>query len=169
MTENPPHNLISVRNLKQLRNYWIGLRGSRPMPKPDNFSLVDMPPEFLPVVALADVFYDPLEFQYRYVGENIVKLSGRDATGLKLDEKLYGNNTQRMLWAFNACVEQKTPVAVRERIQVISTAWFTVEVILLPLGDANGKVSRILSGLEKSSVLPEKKQGNNRLVLDWKA
>jgi hypothetical protein len=136
------------------------------MPARADFDPVDVP-QILPNITITDVFYDPLRFRYRLIGTAITELTGRDATGKWLDRELYGDNLDRMLWTFQSCVEGREPVAVRQQAQFPNRDWVTVEVLLMPLGDRDDRVSQIIScliALDEGGVIPP--MGTSH-ILDW--
>ncbi len=157
---------ITCSTLLNLRDYWRTLRGRKTMPGRHDIDPVDIP-TLLSKIALVDVFYHPLRFRYRLVGTSIVQLAERDATGDWLDEKLYGDKLERMLWSYKTCVQQQAPVAVREHVLFADKDWVVVEVIILPLGRGEGDVEIVLAGVDvvtEDVFIPKKGQ---RLVLNW--
>lgn len=124
---------------------------------------------YLSIVALVDVFEDPLRFRYRLVGTRITELAGRNATGKWLDEDLYGDKTEDMLWAYKKCVANKKPVAVRELVQFVDKSWVTVDVAMFPLGDADGNINIILTAVDGTSPDAKIPGPEKCYVLNWKA
>lgn len=155
--------------LRGLRDYWLGLLGEgRAMPAPEAVDPVAIP-MLLPHVVLADVSHDPLRFRYRLIGTKVTALAGRDATGRWIDLDLYGDNTDRVLWAYRRCAETRAPVAVRESVQFVDKDWIVIEVMLMPLGGTNDQVDRVLAGVDtvvhpKDAPMPDRRQ-----ELDWRA
>jgi hypothetical protein len=170
-TPKPPAGAAVLTSdiLRSLRDYWLGLRADgRATPAPEAVDPVAIP-RLLPHVVLADVSHDPLRFRYRLIGTKVTALAGRDATGRWIDRNLYGDNTDRVLWAYRRCVETRAPVAVRESVQFVDKDWIVIEVLLMPLGGADDFVGRVLGGVDtvdhpKDAPLPDR-----RLELDWRA
>lgn len=55
--------------------YWLARRGERRFPSRADIEPTDIP-HFLSGIMLLDVYYDPLDFEYRLIGGDIVKRSG---------------------------------------------------------------------------------------------
>ena len=154
--------------LRELRDYWLGLCDTRQvMPAPDAVNPAAIP-RLLPYVVLADVSHDPLQFRYRLIGTKITALAERDNTGRLIDRDLYGDNTERMLWAYRRCVATRAPVAVRERVQFIAKDWIVIEALMLPLGGTAAAVDRVLVGVDVVDDPIRDLPGDIRLELDWR-
>ncbi|USG61918.1 PAS domain-containing protein [Sneathiella marina] len=159
-------NKISSITLIELRDYWLEKRRSRKFPARADIDPVEFP-NLLPQIALVDVTYDPLRFRYRLIGTTITAISERDATGHFIDENLYGERTENMLWAFKTCVHTKTPVAVREQVQFVKKERVVVEVLVLPLGETDDRVDMALVCLEIINSLEKAPAMGTSLTLDW--
>jgi hypothetical protein len=159
-----PDHITSV-NLQQTLGYWFTARGSREFPERADIDPTDIP-RLLPHVVLTDVFHDPLRFRYRLIGTAVTAMAGRDATGRWLDEELYGENLDRMLWAYRKCVDDRAPVAVREQIQFADRDWIVIEAVLLPLGSQGGRIDVILSAVDTIDPSVERPPQGTRLLLD---
>ncbi|MFC4272292.1 PAS domain-containing protein [Sneathiella chungangensis] len=157
---------LSSPNLLEIRDYWTALKKDREIPARGDFSPASIA-RHLPIVSLTDVFYNPLRFRYRLLGTRITELAGRNATGKWLDEELYGEKTDDMLWSFRQCVEVKHPIAVREQVQFVDKSWVIVEVALFPLCDEEGRINVILSALDTASLNTETPPDGTCFILDW--
>lgn len=164
---------ITCGVLIELRDYWNRLRGDRRMPARQDIDPVDIP-RLLRHLAMADVFADPKQdaahpwaFRYRLIGTKVVGIAGRDNTGRWLDAELYGDNLDRMLWAYRQCVKTAAPVVVREAVLFATREWVVVEVILLPLGDDDSEVATILVGLDTIELDVEKPKRGTSFLLNW--
>jgi hypothetical protein len=162
-----PDRITSV-NLQQALDYWMAARGSREFPERADIDPVDIP-RLLSHIVLTDVFHDPLRFRYRLIGTAVTAMAGRDATGKWLDEELYGENLDRMLWAYRKCVGDQAPVAVREQIQFADRDWIVIEAVLLPLGSPGGPVDVILSAVDTIDPSVARPPQGTRLVLDTRS
>lgn len=150
--------------LRGLRDYWRDLRGARAMPSRADIDPAHIP-SLLPYVFLVDVAGTPPVFRYRLIGTEITKMAGRDATGCLLDEGLYGDNTDRMLLTYRACVADRSPKAVRETVQFVDKDWITVEVLLVPLSPDGGDITMIFGGVD--IVDEDARFDRPREELDW--
>ncbi len=164
----PTTKPITASSLLSLRDYWISAREKREFPARRDIDPLHIP-KVLPVLTLVDVFHDPLRFRYRLIGTKITEMAGRDATGKWLDEELYGDKTDNMLWIFRSCSTQKAPIAVREKIQFIDKSWVLVEALAVPLGETDEKVDIIMICVE---IVDDPLLDHPRDVsytLDWRA
>ncbi|MAZ02908.1 MAG: hypothetical protein CMN56_07200 [Sneathiella sp.] len=159
---------LSSDSLKGIRDYWMSLRGSRKMPTRPEFDPTAIV-RHLPYVTLVDVFEAPLRFRYRLIGTGITELADRDVTGKWLDEGLYGEKTEDILWAYKKCVTEKQPIAVREQVQFVEKTWFTIDVILLPFGDSDGNINVILGALDLTAGGAETPGIKRSYILNWEA
>ncbi len=159
---------LASAKLRELRDYWLSARGERRMPSRRDIDPIAIP-KLLPFIVLTDVLQDPLRFRYRLIGTAITALTGRDVTGLWLDEELYGDNLERMTWSFRTCAETMAPVAARQKAQFPDRDWVTVEVLLLPLGDRDDTVEVIISGLNVLDKDATQPPPDCRYLLDWQS
>ncbi|MEH6524468.1 MAG: PAS domain-containing protein [Sneathiella sp.] len=157
---------ISSDTLIELRDYWLEKRRSREFPARADIDPVEFP-KLLPQIALVDVTYDPLRFRYRLIGTTITAISERDATGHYIDEDLYGERTENMLWAFKTCTDTKAPIAVREQVQFVKKERVVVEVLVLPMGKTDDRVDMVLLCLETINSLKKAPAMGTSLMLDW--
>jgi hypothetical protein len=59
----------------EFHDYWLARRGSRRFPRRADIEPTDIP-HLLPGIVLLDVYYDPLDFEYRLIGGDVQKRSG---------------------------------------------------------------------------------------------
>jgi hypothetical protein len=59
----------------EFHRYWLALRGERRFPTRKDIEPTDIP-HLLSGILLLDVYYDPLDFEYRLIGGDIVARSG---------------------------------------------------------------------------------------------
>ncbi len=157
---------MSSSSLREMRDYWLRLRGDNQIPTREALNPADIT-RLLPKLVLTDVFEDPQRFRYRLIGTQVTALAERDATGKWLDEELYGDDTEDMLWAYKKCVHDKSPLSLREHVQFVDKSWVVVEVLFLPLGNAERTISILLSAVDivdESVEIPAK---GSSFILDW--
>ena len=153
--------------LHQMRDYWLSARGSRQMPSRRDIDPISIP-HLLPNIVLTNVFRDPLRFRYRLIGTAITAVTGRDATGRWLNEELYGDNLDEMLWTFRTCAESRAPVAVRQKAQFPDRDWVVVEVLLVPMGNTDDVVEVIMSCLSAVDKDVKQPSADTGYILDWR-
>jgi hypothetical protein len=151
--------------LRAIRDYWRDRSGVRKMPARRDIDPSDIP-KFLPHVTLADVFHDPLRFRHRLLGTFITGFYERDATGKWLDEKLYGPNTEGMLWLYRECVRRRAPTAVRQAIPFVRKDWVTLEGVLMPLSDDGDQINILFGGIDVMPGTTSSEERIKRIVLD---
>lgn len=66
----PDPEIVSASDVLEFHAYWLRIRGDRPIPSRVDFDPADIV-HFLPGVLLLNVLDDPLDFEYRIVGENV--------------------------------------------------------------------------------------------------
>lgn len=158
---------ISSKSLSAIRDYWVNLRQDRLMPRKQDFSPAAIA-RHLPNITLVDVFQSPLRFQYRLVGTRITELAGRNATGKWLDEELYGDRTDDLLWMYRNCVSTRQPVAVREQIQFANKSWLNVDVVAFPMSDSDNKITTILGAVDLAKTDAKLPSPGASFVLNWR-
>lgn len=159
---------ISSESLVEIRDYWIDLKQSRLMPTKQQFNPAAIV-RHLPHVVLVDVFQEPLRFRYRLLGTKITELAGRNSTGKWLDEDLYGDKTDDVVWMFKSCALSKQPIAVREQIQFVDRSWVTVDVAAFPLANTKGNITVILSVVDLTPVDAKLPAPGTTYILNWQA
>lgn len=76
--------------IRALYDYWLSIRPAPDLlPGRQHVDPIDIP-ELLSNLWMIDVVREPLRFRFRLIGTEIVKFTGRDVTGLWLDEFLEG-------------------------------------------------------------------------------
>lgn len=168
MNHLPRKAPMASRKLHDLRDYWMSRRNGKAMPSRGDIDPTAIP-RLLPNITLTDVLYNPLRFRYRLVGTGIVAMAGRDATGQWLDQELYGDKLQEMLWGFTRCVERKMPMALRESVLFVDKKWVVVEVLFLPLAEQDGAINMLLSGVTILAEDVEIPPPDCSYVLDWQS
>ena len=89
--------IVEAPNVRALYDYWLRLRGKRRFPAKAQIDIADIP-HLAASLMLLRVTYDPLDFEYRIIGDDIVNRLGnmkgrraRDAALLNVDSSAYRN------------------------------------------------------------------------------
>ena len=89
--------IVSDKRVLEFYRYWLARRGERCFPRRSDIEPTDIP-HLLSGVTLLDVHYDPLDFEYRLIGEDIVSRLGslkgkrvREAALINSDSSAYDN------------------------------------------------------------------------------
>ena len=135
--------------LLQLHAYWERKRGTRPAPTRKEIDPAEIV-SLLPHVFLIEAVGMPLRFRYRLIGTAVVELTGRDLTGHLVDENLERAKFAALVEPYEAVIRQARPVAKKGRtIWIEDRETLEVEVLLLPLADAQNEVTLILGSVVK--------------------
>lgn len=120
---------------------WKGKRKGRIAPQRKDFSPVEMK-QCLPLIALHDIFHDPLRQKVRLLGTEIVRSTGMEVTGQFLDDLPNTGPVQtRVKWVVNHC----KPLLVTGLPLIWSAYDYKhYDVLILPLVDDDNKVVMIL-------------------------
>ena len=154
---------------RAVRDHWLALAAGRPMPAWHEFDPVAVP-RLLRHLVVVQVTHAPLAFRYRLIGTYVTAIAGRDATGRALDETLYGDRLEAILWSFRRVATTGQPVASIGHVNFSKRDWIATEHVFLPFGPPGGPVDIILSGLDR-------RDGDPRLaavpsggagMLDWR-
>lgn len=135
---------VSQKPLIELWHYWNKKRGTRLMPAPADL-VPDEIPHLMPYIFLLDVLHEPVRFRARMLGASVKDFIGRDSTGVMLDEKLYGEETEDALSILKLVVDTKGPIGIWGPETLRETEWEEKEAIILPLG-TDGRVDILLGG-----------------------
>lgn len=137
-------SLFKTAVVRLVYEYWLGkcVRGRLPR-------RADLHPEemrgFLPYVFLVDVTQAPLAFRFRLVGTKIAEWSGKEFTGLAVDEDAYGPNWRRVFDLYANVVDNRRP-----RLDIWDAPWVSREFVryerlVAPLS-SDGQVIDMLFG-----------------------
>jgi len=158
--------------LKQLHTYWEGKRGARPAPTRAEIDPAEIV-RLLPHVFLIDAVGVPPCFRYRLVGTGVVELTGRDLTGHFVDDNLEPAKFAALVEPYETVIRQASPVAKHGRtIWIEKREALEVEVLLLPIANAQGDITIILGsvirlGDERVNVLRQPAQRIEYADLAW--
>jgi hypothetical protein len=71
----PDPAIATNARVLEFYHYWLARRGNRRFPSCRDIEPTDIP-HLLSGIVLLDVYYDPLDFEYRLIGGEVVKRSG---------------------------------------------------------------------------------------------
>jgi hypothetical protein len=71
----PDPAIVTNARVLEFYHYWLARRGNRRFPSRRDIEPTDIP-HLLSGIVLLDVHYDPLDFEYRLIGGEVVKRSG---------------------------------------------------------------------------------------------
>jgi len=125
--------------------YWEQQRRGKPLPSRLDIDPHDIAP-LLPQVYLVNVAYDPLDFQYRLLGTEIVDHSVADYTGRRLRD-LPEQRPPSQIWAlYKEAVEGRRPVCTR--VPYLHIPGRSVEMLATPLSSDGQRVDMLFGVIE---------------------
>ncbi len=138
--ENLEHN-----PLRFLMDYWQRLRQADGLPRATAIDPVEMRPA-LGNVMLLDVLDGGTDFRYRLYGSKIAERAGFDMTGKRVSD--IGTSTAVatfFTYVYQAVLKRREPIYTEHRppAAIRVTKWYR---LILPLGDADGAINRLLVG-----------------------
>lgn len=137
----PPNAAPKIR---ALFDYWQKIHPEAGLPGRQHFDPMDIP-QLLPNIWMIDVKQEPLCFRFRLVGTEIVKFTGRDATGLSLGEVYPEYKTTNAYRLHCNCVQSGEPAY--RKSGVLSNPGrehIEAERIYLPLAENGERVDILL-------------------------
>jgi len=95
--------------IRALYDYWRAIHPQGGgLPGRRHLDPLDIP-RLLPNIWMVDVHRQPLRFRFRLIGTEIVNFTGRDATGLWLDQVYPGYEQSEAFAAHRDCVVHRRP------------------------------------------------------------
>jgi hypothetical protein len=158
--------------LNQLHAYWQRKRGARPAPSWKEIDPAEIVP-LLPHLFLIEAVGAPPRFRYRLIGTGVVALTGRDLTGHFVDENLEPAKFAALVEPYAAVIALARPVAKKgPTIWIEKRETLEVEVLLLPIANAQDEIALILGsvvklGDERVNVLRQAEQRIEYGDLAW--
>lgn len=131
--------------IKTLLDYWRSIHpADGGLPGRRHLDPIDIP-ELLPNIWMIDVKRDPLRFRLRLVGTEIVRFTGRDATGRWLDE-IYPGYAESDAFAFHSAVAREGKPGYRKggMLSNPSRSYIEAERLYLPLAEDGRQVDIVL-------------------------
>jgi hypothetical protein len=128
----------------EIYGYWDGKRAGRPMPRRADIDPAEIT-RHLPGLQLTDVKRDPLDFVYRLVGTREVAARGYDPTGRRVAENFFGRSADDVLANYRRVVATASFVYDLDNFTAPGGRFVQDESLFLPLADAAGAVSQILT------------------------
>jgi hypothetical protein len=132
--------------LVELYDYWSRRRPGGGLPCRGDLDPAAIP-RLLKHVFLVDVLPQPLDFRYRLIGTDLVRVAGRDVTGCRLAEALPHREFPRYFALYRAVTERRQPVRVTGASWIPRNDYLDWEAALLPLAAPDQSVNMLLGGI----------------------
>jgi hypothetical protein len=136
--------------LNDIYGYWLSKRRGGKPPRRADIKAQELPPGALPQINILEVVREPekpLQFRHRLVGTGITAWLSRDATGLMVDEALYGADAVKIVASLNRIVETVQPHHRIARLDWNDQHYALAESVEMPLSDDTHDVAMILRGV----------------------
>lgn len=117
---------------RQALDYWIKIRGTRPMPSRADLDPLDIR-KLLPNVLLIDVAHNPLDFRYRLIGTKIVSQLNNDHTGKWMSEIPHQKPPSKIWSSCETVVTEKIPMTTEVPYEGRNKDFSVSEDIVMPL------------------------------------
>ena len=124
---------VSHPRLLALLRYWLIKRGTRPLPSRRDIDPVEIGPELLPNLMLADLLDRGTHVRFRLVGTAVVKRLGSDPTGRYLDGEMRGAWFDQLGSLYRLVYAERAPVFAESEIQWGASRRLRALQLLLPL------------------------------------
>ncbi len=131
-----------LRDAVRLWDTWRDREFAPPWPAVD---LSALPPVLLPLATVVDVLGDGADYRYRFWGTGLTELFGRDESGTHLSAHAVTRSGQLRYAQFNLVVTSRRPQLFMTAFALKKTAYARKLNLRLPVSDAPGDVTKILS------------------------
>lgn len=136
---------IADRRLRDLYDFWLARRGSRPVMLRD-----DLDPTLIPALlknlVLADIDDGGLSIRYRLVGTEVVAAHGLDYTGMTVEELTSGSTLEFTRRLYGVVIGQSVPVYSEGRFRWEDREYHLTRRLHLPLSRSGDAVDVVLLG-----------------------
>lgn len=137
---------ISDPRLVELHRYWLSLGEAGELPGAERFDPLDLP-RLLGDLFVVRVERDPHEpatvtLRYSLIGTRLVEALGRDATGRTVAETYPSEHPVNGVYQY--MIERRAPVRAHGRLDWVGKDYRRFEGIVMPLGDAEGRVAKFV-------------------------
>lgn len=151
----PAAREILQRELKELFDYWSGLRGGRCAPPWPAFQWAQVPTRLVPQCAVVEVRRQPLDFIYIHWGVGRTIMQGADYTGKSVRDFRPKRIAEKAIHEYCEVMTQRTAICVQtERLKKSDSLPIDYQFLRLPFSDNGTDVHQILGvGLYDHSVM----------------
>lgn len=152
--------------LKRVRDYWLETKGDTAIPRQADFVLTDLA-EAVPHLIIIDVVHDPIRLKFRFLGTFVTDLVGRDSTGRWMDETLFPQNLEEIIWAYRHCAQTGLPLATEGPVDIAEKAWTGSEILFLPLTNDGSKVTQVASCYDLIERRQQHPDMSLEVIINW--
>lgn len=132
--------------LREVRDYWAGKCGARPMPRRADIDPLELPRIHMPYLSILEVLGGGDDFRFRLLGTGITDLLGRDSTGKTVREVYAAADSEMRQWmleTYQAAVRHKRPVLKHGSLRMVQKDYINFEALHLPLSEDGEHVTML--------------------------
>lgn len=126
--------------LREGYRYWLSKRGERAFPSRADFDPLVEIPRLARNIMLLDVLHDPLDFQYRLIGDKMREHMGANWVGRRWSEIEFQRPPNPIWLHHQWVVEHREPRFLRPSNVGPHREFLFIESAVLPLGDSPDRV-----------------------------
>lgn len=142
---DPTEQDLQESRLVILYQYWQRIKGDAEVPLAKKLDPIDFV-HALPIVMLLEILEEGMDFRYLIYGDEIAERFGQNMVGRRTSEiPIPPNVTALFLGGYRAVMRYRCPV-LTEHAPPPSVSVTTWRRLLLPLGNEDGEVTRVLVG-----------------------
>jgi hypothetical protein len=145
-------SVTALRN-RRLFEWWQVRAGARAMPQRNELEPTELA-WALGHFSLIEIGADG-QFTYRVDGTHIAALTGIDMTGKRADLYPRARSRQLILDSYRELAATGRPLCIYMDTE-LDGRWVNLEILLLPLADAAGRVSHLMSAMAAKADLPRR-------------
>ena len=145
-------SLLAHPVLSALLRYWQGKQGTRAMPHRRDIDPLEMGPNLLPHLVLADLFDRGTRVRFRLVGTEMVRRLGFDPTGNYLEADAKGSWWELLASLHRLVYAERAPLHAESEFLWGSGRRLAAQLLLLPLTQDGPDPAIALAGFVFSSA-----------------
>ena len=141
-----PGGFPHLPDLTALLAHWRSKCQAGRLPARGDFPPAELRP-WIGLVSLLDVSEDPRRFRWRLIGSRIVERTGRDRTGMWLDEIYSGAALRDFHRLFEKAVARREPLALSGSLQFLGKRHVAFCTMVMPLAEDGEHINMLMVGM----------------------
>ena len=126
-------------------DHWSSLAADKPVPSRCAFDPSEMPPDLLPHTVMLEVDAAPLNFRYRVIGDEVLRLMGQNYTGQWLSDITHQAPPSTLFETLSEAVNGALPILFDTPLSDPDQNLYSSQEVVMPLSGDDGQVSRLLT------------------------
>ncbi|MBT6095296.1 MAG: PAS domain-containing protein [Rhodospirillaceae bacterium] len=131
--------------LRDLLFYWHEIRHERLAPAWQDFDMMKIPAQHLPLTMVKDVEKEPHAYRYRFYGTGFVRLNSKDLTGKTTDDIAMPTFAQALRVSLDDFVKQDEPRFYEVKFLHRYHDHVGQHLFRLPLSDDGATINRVVA------------------------